>query len=136
MGATETVRENRKDMSQELKDKQLRKGETAVMSNDPLSFLSFNGRKKVYLLSTTETNEMRISAKKDKQPGLYNISKHEKEKKKKKKKKKKKTHTHTHTQNKYRYFQNKDKNLGIQHSQTSYPDEPITAHYRFLKNAY
>ena len=106
VGATETVRENRKDMSQELKDKQLRKGETAVMPNDPLSFLSFNGRKKVYLLSTTETNEMRISAKKDKQPGLYNISKHEKNNKKnnkknkqkkktKKKKKKKKTHTHT-----------------------------------------
>lgn len=57
VGASGTLRANRKGVPQKIKDKKVEKGETFTMNNGNLMLTKFHDRKIVYLLSTIDRAE-------------------------------------------------------------------------------
>ncbi|CAG2252004.1 MIO [Mytilus edulis] len=70
VGATGTVRPNRKGVPDELKNLKLRaKGETAVVNKGPLNLTKYLDHKPVYMLSTVSTSENIDTNRKDPRTG-------------------------------------------------------------------
>ncbi|VDI01309.1 Hypothetical predicted protein [Mytilus galloprovincialis] len=74
VGATGTVRPNRKGVPDELKNLKLRaKGETAVVNKGPLNLTKYLDHKPVYMLSTVSTSENIDTNRKDPRTSGENI---------------------------------------------------------------